>query len=168
MSTMRPSVAIRAWSKLFTVGQTCLGIKYSTSPNAGTDPPASILILIGRCSSLGPSGCASGWPATTQFGTPRSTDNVLCPASQVIEFAEGLLMTRVKTTAAGEYPLSGGNCAREDESQYTTVPGETRHKYAELDHAGWLRAHGNVGVPEVTSSGTAIPRFFKSSASPNN
>src|SRR5258707_4116114 len=59
---MRPPSTIKAKSKLFTVGQTCRGTRYTALPIAGTSPDGT---STGRCSSLGLSGLKSGWPATT-------------------------------------------------------------------------------------------------------
>src|SRR5713226_2280256 len=88
-----------ASSKLFTVGQTCRGSKYTKSPTAGFAAPAGT--SMGRCSSLGARGSRSSPPRTMQFGTPQSAETLLCPASQVKIFGAGWLTTRASTTTAG-------------------------------------------------------------------
>ena len=101
---MWPFLANSALSKLFTVGQTCRGRRYSASPIRGAIAPS--WIASGKCSSLGESGVSSGCPTTTQVGTPASAETVLCPASQVTIPSCGWLTTRVSTSAAARYPYS--------------------------------------------------------------
>ena len=95
-----PSRTNSAQSKLFTVGQMCLGRRYSASPTCGPEVPSRT--AMGRCSSLGESGVSSGCPRTTQVGTPASAETALCPASQVTIPARGRLHhARATTSAAG-------------------------------------------------------------------